>query len=121
MSAIDNLKNVKVPWHARWIGLYRAWKRRRAAYKEIYHIATVYAWTHWIDTTSYSYQWYICKVDGTGKRFYEHGSNHPVLRGRVKDNQIYASVIEPWRLGAWTHQQIQDYAVKSVKHPAEAK
>lgn len=119
MSALDDLKNVKVPLWAQWVGRYRAWKRRRAAYKEISHVATVYAWTHWTGTSNYSYQWYICKVDGAGKRFYEHGSNVPLLRNREKDNAIYASIIMPWKLGAWTHQQLLDYAVKSSKHPTD--
>ena len=116
-TSIDSLKNNKIPFWARWLGQYRAWQRRKNAHKEINYIATVYAWTYWSDAKTYSHQWYICKVDGTGRRFYEYGTNHYLLREKEKTNAVYASIIAPWIYKGHSHHQLIDYANKSAKQP----
>ena len=116
-KSIDALKKVKIPFWVDWIGAYRARQRRKNAHKEINYVATVYAWTYWSDVKSYSYQWYICKVDGTGRRFYEYGTNHPLLKDKEKSIAVYASIIAPWVYKSYSHQQLIDYAERSAKQP----
>lgn len=114
---VDLLKQVKVPLWSQWLGAYRAWQRRRNAHKEIHFIATVYAWTWWTDDKYYSYQWYICKVDGAGRRFYEFGYNNTLLKGKETLHSVYASMIAPWMHGGYTHAQLKEFAKNSVKQP----
>ncbi len=120
MTNIDSLKKVKVPLWAHWLGWYRARQRRRVARKEIYHIATVYAWTYWTDLKRSDYQWYICSVDGTGKRSYEFGTNSSLLKGKEKACAVYASVIVPWVLNSATNAWLINYAKLSIKDPSKA-
>lgn len=120
MTDIESLKKVKVPIWAKFIGYYRARQRRKAASKEIHYIATVYAWTHWTDSNNYETSWFICKQTGAGKRFYEHGSGSALLRNREKHNTVYAHIIVPWLHGAWSNQQLIDYARKSAAHPKQS-
>jgi hypothetical protein len=118
MNQIDKLKQVKIPIWAKWIGAYRARQRRKNAHKEINFIATVYAWTYWSDAQSYAFQWYICRENGVGKRFYEYGTHHYLLKNNEKGSSTYAHIIAPWILGGITNQQLIDYAAKSVKQPS---
>lgn len=117
MTNIDSLKKVKVPLWAHWLGWYRARQRRKVARKEINHVATVYAWTYFTDLRQHAYQWYICRVDGTGKRSYEFGTHTRLLRGNEDAHGVYASIISPWQHGGITNAWLVDYARRSVKEP----
>jgi hypothetical protein len=116
MSAIDDLKNVKVPLWAKCLGWYRARQRRKAARKEVRYIATVFVWQRWTDKDYCSKVWYICK-EKAGVRYYEYGSDSYLLDNREKRYTMYASVIEPWILNRFTNQQIIDFAKTTVKEP----
>ena len=109
---IEALKQVKVPLWARLLGAYRARQRRKNAYKEVYYVATVFSWMYWTDTKCYSRRWYILKVDGTGKRFFEYGSDHSLLRNYTNDHE-YARIIVPWMYGKYTNEQMKEYAKKT--------
>jgi hypothetical protein len=117
MSAIDELKKVKIPVWARWLGWYRARQRRKQARKEIYYVATVYCWTWWTDCKYYSSCYYICKEDGVGRRFYEYQPGSPLLKDREKSTNVYACIIVPWLLGSYSNQVIIDYAKASREQP----
>ena len=111
---INTLKKVKVPIWARWLGAIRAWQRRRNAHKEVYYIGTVFSWIHWTDSNTYSKRWYICKVDGAGRRFFEYNSDQRLLKDYRSDPE-YARIIVPWQYGRFTNAQIEEYAKKTEK------
>jgi hypothetical protein len=112
-NRIEQLKQVKVPIWAKWLGAYKAWQRRRNARKEIHYIATVYAWTYWTDHRYYSKQWYILKQNGVGKRFYEYGCTTSLLEGKEKLHSSYASFIAPWLHNHYTNQEAIEFARRS--------
>jgi hypothetical protein len=119
---IAELKKVKVPLWYQWVGWYRAFQRRRQAIKQkklddkkVRHIATIFAWTYWTDTQGYDKCWYILKETGAGRRFYEFGADHQILKDREKDSGFYASIVVPWTLGKWSDEQMQELERNSKK------
>lgn len=114
-DAVEQLKQVKVPLWAHWLGYWRARRRRKEAAKEVRYIATVFAWTKWREG-GYARQWWICKTKGN-KRYYEYSSNSVLLRNddKGKNHPEYARIIAPWIGGHWTNKQLADYGRNTEK------
>lgn len=120
---LANLRRVRVPLWARAIGWLNAWlaarAARRAAQRKVHHVATVYAWTYWTDLKQYSRSWYICREDGRGRRSFEYGSSHHLLRRDHKQHVAYAAVITRWMTGDFSNERLREYERKTVNQPDE--
>lgn len=111
---IEQLKQVKVPLRYQWLGMYRAWKRRRAARKEIHYVATVAHYVHFTPVYGNPHirqAWYVLKERGDGKRFYDYVLQ-PQVGAKETKTWVYAHIVLPWTLGHWSNKQIVDWAAQ---------
>lgn len=115
---IEELKNVKVPLWAQWLGYFRARQRRKAARKEIVHIATLTYWVWLIDVKHYTRIWYVLQETGDGKRSFTANCQDSFMRHRIKSTFVYNQVVLPWLLGGYTNQVVRAWAAKQ-REPAE--
>lgn len=114
-DVVNELKKVRIPFWAKWRGYFAARRRRKQAAKEVHYITTVYAWTIWEDRNYRSRQWYILKETGTGKRFYEYGYEHALLRNSETKHAEYARIVVPWLYGQYSNQQMREYGPKTAE------
>lgn len=115
-DVIDELKKVKVPLWAQWLGRWRAYRRRRVARKELTYVATI---THYaaLKTLEGHIQrvdsYYILTERGDGVRSFEYKRGAAYW---VKEDAtwVYVHIIEPWRLGKCTNKAVVDWASKQT-------
>lgn len=124
-QAVEALKRVNVPFWARWLGEYRAWKRAKdfrlkqqaecdVEKEKFRHIATVHLWTRWTDTGNTDCQFFICEENGFGERRFEYGATSDLIKKKnCHDTWLYARVVRPWMLHSLSNQVIQEYARKT--------
>lgn len=114
---LEQFRNIKVPLWARLLGAWRARRHRRAEMKKTVFVCTIKSWIWHKGHQDWVYGWFNLYRNGSGKRWYEYGVNHPSIAGWETYHGVYGTTIKPWLSGEWDDEQMRDCARETHHSP----